>query len=323
MKFKTSAPARHYPIAPGGLDNRLQSVNLLQVGVGIHGTKGAEPAEIQDRSLLMNTLLPRTPRQGTVLTRNQHRKEAASASPSYETTSTADVSAEVKILQERLRHLTRVSLLAQEHERKRISRDLHDIVAQTLSGISFQLALIKKKVEAGACGLGSELMETEQYVRQSMQIVHQFARELRPPALDDLGLSAALNSLLDSFSERAGSQAERRFSGDFDQLDEAQQIVIFRVTQEALVNIERHAQATRIRVKLQVFCRKVVLTIRDNGKGFDVNQLAMDEGSQRLGLIGMREHLEMVEGGIQIKSTRGKGTLIKAQIPRSNFFKES
>jgi signal transduction histidine kinase len=218
-------------------------------------------------------------------------------------------------LQEQLRRLSRQIISAQEDERKKISRELHDVIAQTLTGINIRLATLKKEASVNTMGLDRNIARTQRLVEKSVEIVHQFARELRPAVLDDLGLIPALHSFVKLFSKRTHIHVHLKVFADVEQLSNNQRTILYRVAQEALTNVSRHAQASRVEVNIQKFADGVCMKINDNGKSFQVERVLNANGRKRLGLLGMRERLEMVGGRFDIESVVGKGTMIIAQIP--------
>jgi signal transduction histidine kinase len=218
-------------------------------------------------------------------------------------------------LQEQLRSLSRRLLSAQEEERKKISRELHDEIAQTLSGINVQLATLKQEAAVNVKGLQKKIVRAQRMVEKSVNIVHRFARELRPPMLDDLGLIPALHSFVKRFSNRTGVGVRLTVSTRLRQLDSVRRTVLYRVAQEALTNVSRHAQATRVDVSIRKLPGAICMEIKDNGKSFRVQRLLRMRGNNHLGLLGMRERVEMVGGSFGVASVKGRGTTIRAQIP--------
>ncbi|MGO8763989.1 MAG: sensor histidine kinase [Limisphaerales bacterium] len=218
-------------------------------------------------------------------------------------------------LQEQLRQLSRQTLMAQEEERREISRELHDVIAQTLTGINVRLAALAREAATNTKGLNRNIARTQRLVERSVDIVHQFARDLRPAVLDDLGLIPALHSFAKYFSKRTGILVHLKAFAEVEQLDMAKRTVLFRIAQEALTNVARHAQASRVEVNIQKLPDTIRMRIKDNGKSFQVNRILHGKGGKHLGLLGMRERLEMVGGHFSIESTPGKGTTVTAQIP--------
>jgi PAS domain S-box-containing protein len=221
-------------------------------------------------------------------------------------------------MQEQLRHLSRQVLQAQEEERKRISRELHDVIAQTLTGINIRLTALKKEAASSTKGLDRNIASTQRLVEKSVDIVHQFARELRPTVLDDLGLIPALHSFAKIFSQRTCIHVHLTAFAGVEQLDNNKRTVLYRVAQEALTNVARHAQASRVEVSLQKLHGAARMEIKDNGKSFPVKRVLHTQKGKRLGLLGMRERVEMVGGTFCIESAPGQGTTITAQIPFRN-----
>ena len=152
-------------------------------------------------------------------------------------------------MQEQLRLLSRQLLSAQEEERKKISRELHDDIAQTLTGINVRLAALKNEATLNTKGLERNIARTQRLVEQSVDIVHRFARELRPTVLDDLGLIPALHTFMKHFPGRTGVRVSLTAFAEVEQLNGDKRTVLFRVAQEALTNVARHAQASRVEVK--------------------------------------------------------------------------
>jgi signal transduction histidine kinase len=218
-------------------------------------------------------------------------------------------------LQEQLRRLSRQILSAQEDERKKISRELHDVIAQTLTGINVRLATLKKEAALNTKGLERNIARTQRMVEKSVNIVHQFARELRPAVLDDLGLIPALHSFMKHFTTRTGVRTRLTAFAGVEQLDAARRTILYRVAQEALNNVARHAQASQAEVKIQKSDGTICMKIKDDGKGFQAERLSHSKKNKRLGLLGMRERVEMVNGRFTVESTPGNGTTIHARVP--------
>jgi len=221
-------------------------------------------------------------------------------------------------MQEQLRNLSRQLLQAQEEERKQISRELHDEIAQTLTGINVHLASLKTEAMAKTKGLKNAISRTQRLVEKSVNIVHRFARDLRPTVLDDLGLIPALQFLMKDFTKRTGIHIRCTTFAGVEQLNSARRLVLYRVAQSALANVAQHAKASQIKVSIRKFQDTVHMEINDNGTGFDVERVLFAKRHQRLGLLGMRERVEMVGGSFSVESAPGQGTTIRAQIPPRN-----
>ena len=223
----------------------------------------------------------------------------------------------LKTSEQQLRQLSHEILLAQEAERKRISRELHDTVLQTLVGISVHLASLTPKPADNPTSLRRKIKETQRLVEKSLAMVHRFAVELRPTVLDDLGLIPALHTFMKDFMKRTGVRASLTAYAAVNQLPLDQSAVLYRVALEALNNVAIHAQASAVEVQIKKLPDWICLMITDDGKSFDVKRVLRTKGNGRLGLLGMRERLQMIGGKFSVKSTPGHGTTVTARIPVS------
>jgi len=180
-----------------------------------------------------------------------------------------------RLQQEQLRRLSRRIMSAQEEERKRISRELHDVIAQMLTGINVRLATLKIEASSNAGGLSKKISSTQRLVEKSVDIVHRFARELRPAVLDDLGLIPALHSFMKSYSKETGILISLKAFAGVEKLSSAKRTVLYRVAHEALANVTRHAQASQVEVNIQKLPNAVCMDISDNGKGFEPKRVLL------------------------------------------------
>lgn len=219
-------------------------------------------------------------------------------------------------LQEELRHLSHQLMSSQEEERKRISRELHDVVAQALTGIKVRLAALKTESAANSRDLVKRISTAQKLMEDSVAIVQEFARNLRPAALDDLGLISALRSYLRGVTERTGLRFSLSASAQMEKLESDKRTALFRIVQEAVTNIIRHANASDVKVSIRKQRGAVSMTIQDNGKGFEVEKIGASDVAKRLGLLGMRERVELVGGSLSVESTPGQGTTVRADVPR-------
>ncbi|MDD5260775.1 MAG: sensor histidine kinase [Methylacidiphilales bacterium] len=230
-------------------------------------------------------------------------------------------------LQQQLRGLSRQILAAQEEERKRISRELHDVIAQTLTGINVRLSALKKEASLNTKGLDRNIAHTQRLVEKSVDIVHRFARELRPAVLDDLGLIPALHSFVKIFSERTHLRVHLKIFAGIEQLDINKRTMLYRVALESLNNVSRHAKAGHVEVNIQKLRGIARMEIKDDGRSFHVERVMRSRGNKRLGLLGMRERVEMFGGTFCVESASGQGTTIRVEIPfahvRRNKLKKS
>lgn len=221
------------------------------------------------------------------------------------------------LMQENLRRLSNKILEVQEEERTRISRELHDEVGQALTAANVNLAVLMKDLPPEQEALRHKIDETRHRLEELMENVHRFARELRPPLLDDLGLAPALRSISKDFSERTGLHVHLNFADvrTVERLEMGHKTVIYRLVQESLNNIAKHAQAKSVQINLHKANGQVVLEIRDDGKGFSLNKRSSRQAPKRLGLLGMQERVRLVEGTFTLESNPGKGTCVRAEIP--------
>jgi len=218
-------------------------------------------------------------------------------------------------MQGRLRHLSHQVLYAQEEERKRISRELHDEITQSLVGVNVQLAALTREAASDPKGLQRNIARTQRLVEKSVARVHRFARRLRPTVLDDLGLIPALHAFLKEFATRTGIRPSLTVFAGVEQLDTDKRTVLFRVAQEALANVAKHSKASRVELSIEKQGGYVRMKLKDDGEAFQVERVSQEKGSKRLGLLGMRERLEMVGGGFEIESAPDRGTTVEARIP--------
>ena len=217
-------------------------------------------------------------------------------------------------MQEELRQLSRRLIAAQEEERRRISRDLHDVIVQTLTGINLQLAALKSQTTKTNRDLHKKIAVTQRLVEKSVEVVHRFARDLRPTLLDDLGLIPALKSHFKGFIEQSGIRVSLEAYAGLEKLRSETRTVLYRVVQEALVNVGKHSRASEVRVRFHEEGNAVCLEIEDNGCGFAMEGAGMGKGSKRLGLLGMKERVEMVGGSLAVESSPGQGTTVRIRI---------
>jgi two-component system, NarL family, sensor histidine kinase UhpB len=196
-------------------------------------------------------------------------------------------------------------LAAQEAERLGIARDLHDEVGQVLTGVLLQLGAIEAEGSAGNDSLG----EARGSVRRALEEVRRISRELRPEMLEELGLVSALTELTRTFARTSGVEVERRFGEALPQLAPATELAVYRIAQESLTNVARHANATRVEIALEAAASGVVLRVRDDGRGLDG---AREEHG---GLRSMRERAVLVGGALAVRDARGGGVEVRLEVP--------
>jgi two-component system sensor histidine kinase UhpB len=210
-------------------------------------------------------------------------------------------------LAEERRASGRRALIAQEQERLRIARGLHDEVGQTMTAVLLQLRRLGDRVPPA---LRDEVAEAQEAVRDGLDEVRRIARELRPETLDHLGLVSALEALATGFARRTGLEVERALDPDLPALDPDAELVVYRVAQESLTNVARHAGARRVRLSLERGEGSVVLRVADDGEG------APDGLVEGGGLRGMRERALMVGAALVVRpGAGGRGLEVRMEVP--------
>ncbi len=210
-----------------------------------------------------------------------------------------------------LRALTAYWQNAIEAERAHISREIHDEFGQSMTALKMDLAWLAKRLPKGDERV-ERIRGMSTLVDDSIALMRRIATELRPNLLDDLGLSAALKWQAQEFSRRSGIPCKLNAPKDDLALDPALNTTLFRIFQETLTNITRHAQATRVSVSLKQKEQTLVLTIRDNGRGITEGELT---NPHSLGLLGLRERAAQWEGETTLRGAAGKGTTVTVRIP--------
>lgn len=204
------------------------------------------------------------------------------------------------------------TLDAQEEERRRIARELHDETAQELTALLVRIRLASDGSREPATR--ERLAELRVAAARTLDGVRRIARELRPTILDDLGLTEAIRAYAQETVARGATRVEVRASGLPGRLSSTVELVLYRVAQEALSNVAKHAEATRVEVTVAHEADAVVATIADNGRGF-APLTAVAPTGRGLGLLGMRERLALVGGDLEIDSHPGAGTTVRATVP--------
>ncbi|MBP2078900.1 sensor histidine kinase [Oceanobacillus polygoni] len=201
---------------------------------------------------------------------------------------------------------------AQEDERRKISREIHDGPAQMLANILLRSEIVERTIRNGSMDEAiSEIKSVRKMVRSSLYEVRRIIYDLRPMALDDLGLVPTMKKYVDSISDYNNIPTEFSIIGEEKRLNSKYEVAFFRLMQESIQNAIKHSEASQIQVKLEIRRNSLTMVIKDNGKGFDVSK----KKDKSFGLIGMRERVEMLEGELHIQSSLGKGTAIIIKVP--------
>lgn len=244
----------------------------------------------------------------------QEANEALESRVQTRTAQLAATNEQVRAGQARLQALSQQLLTAQEAERRHIARELHDEIGQSLSALKINLQGIQRRADAAS--VATQIEDSVAIAERVLQQVRTLSLDLRPSLLDDMGLEIALNWYLHRLAERAGWNAHLEARLKDERMPAEIETVCFRVVQEALTNVMRHAQATQVQIKLYQSTEGLELVILDNGVGFDVSaarQRAAQGGS--LGLLGIPERVGLVGGRVSIFSTPGQGSEIRATFP--------
>ena len=204
------------------------------------------------------------------------------------------------------RESARHALIVQEDERRRIARELHDEVGQTLTGVMLQVEGLSATIPDA---LRPQLDELRETARHGTEEVRRIARRLRPEALEELGLQSAMAALATAFGEQARIPVERRLETGLP-LSQEQELVVYRVAQEALTNVARHALASRVELRLERCEEWTVLSVRDDGRGLGPEALSSSNG-----IRGMRERAMLIGAQLTVGAADGGGTEVRLQIP--------
>jgi signal transduction histidine kinase len=220
-----------------------------------------------------------------------------------------------RLLRERereLRSLTAHLQQVREEERKRMAREIHDVLGQTLTALRLDLDWLSQSLRPGEQTLTRKIADMSALVVSTIRSVRRIATELRPVVLDDLGLAAAIQWQAREFSERTGVDCRLRAPPDDDGLDPDAAATLFRIFQEALTNIARHARATLVETALRRDGEHLVLEVWDNGRGITD---AERENPDSLGVVSMRERAMLLGGSLEITGFAGRGTRLRVAVP--------
>ncbi len=219
-----------------------------------------------------------------------------------------------KMGQER-KYLSRI-IETQENERRRISRELHDEIGQALYAIQFNLEMVDKDLPHTTAAVRARLEEAKFLSSQTLATMRQLSLDLRPTMLDDLGLVPTLRWYIKNFSKRLDIDSDFEAVGLEEKLSPPIETAFYRIVQEALNNIAKHAQADRVEVSLLKRDSRIYASIQDNGKGFDLEKVLHPEAPERgFGIVGIQERVSLLGGRLEIQSRPGFGTLISVEIP--------
>jgi PAS domain S-box-containing protein len=213
---------------------------------------------------------------------------------------------------EQLRQLSAHVEAAREDERARLAREIHDELGGTLTGLKMDVAQLRR-TSAGRDPRAAQKLESfARAIDDAVQTVRRLASELRPPVLDDFGLLAAMEWQLREFEQRSGIACQWRSAVSEVVLSRDDATAVFRVFQESLTNVARHAEATQVTVAVETHAQALKLTISDNGRGIRPEEIV---GRGSLGLVGMRERVRLLAGELRIEGREGEGTTVEVSVP--------
>jgi len=224
---------------------------------------------------------------------------------------------ERRLADAKLKKLTQRVFDAQEEERGRVARELHDGISQILVGVRYALDTARRRLSAGDDRASDNLDTGIEHLSGAIQEVRRISRDLRPGVLDDLGLGPAIKALADDFGQRTGIKTEFNTVVFRNRLDDEAKIALYRVAQEALTNIERHSGAKRVQIDVRGHKRGATLRISDDGAGIEATNTP-SAPSSGLGLRNMQERIEQLEGTLRILSSK-TGTVIEANVPLTHM----
>lgn len=203
---------------------------------------------------------------------------------------------------------------AVEAERLRIARDLHDGPAQVLSNLVLEADILERLLDRDPALVKAEIQDFRNSVTNAVADVRRFMFDLRPDSLDDLGLLATLRRFTTEWQQRTGVTCRLNLTGEERRLPPKLEEALYRIVQEALTNVRRHAEAKVVEVALDIRADRLRLRIRDDGRGFDPNAPPPTEGPRRLGVVGMQERAASVGGVLSVRSQPGGGTEVDSEF---------
>jgi len=247
-----------------------------------------------------------------------HELAIANEELRLESTVRRQAEAQVRAARERLQKLSRRLVEIQEAERRQVARELHDEAGQVLTSLIFGLGQLEQETEH--VHLAAQIAELKQMTSGVLDSLHRLAMDLRPTILDHLGLAPALLQHVKATGARHGLSAQFKAVGlEEERLPAELETALYRIVQEALTNVVRHAQATRVDVLVERRGDQVVAVVEDNGQGFDAD-IARFAQQGHLGLVGMQERAEMLGGSLVVESDAGVGTTVAVEIPYGNSY---
>jgi signal transduction histidine kinase len=223
---------------------------------------------------------------------------------------------ELQLKEEMRTELLRQIISAQEDERRRVARELHDVTSQALATLAVRLETLTAPRGTNFKNAETQLEEIKSLLARTSKEVHELIYNLRPSLLDDLGLPAALRSCARNTFEGSGVEVHVEVAGQEKRLPPQVEIAVFRIVQEAIANIARHSRAESAYISLEFKDESIVIQVEDDGIGFDLTQVSTSgSGKECVGLLGMKERAELLGGTLTIDTKPGRGTRVAMEIP--------
>lgn len=208
---------------------------------------------------------------------------------------------------------------AQEEERKRVAREIHDGPAQSMANIVMRAEFCLKLLDINPAKVREELISLQQLVRLSLTDVRKIIFDLRPMVLDDLGLAPAIKRYLSEYNNQDETLIEFHSFGQQSRFDNSIEVALFRIIQEIVSNIRKHSMARNAIIKMEAINNKLTIFVKDDGIGFNFEEVMSDREHRGYGLVGMRERVQLLKGEMQINTSPGKGTTIRITVPIGNM----
>jgi PAS domain S-box-containing protein len=299
------------------LKSRTGSRQDVEVVANLYQEDGHTVIQCNIRDISIRKLAERTERRNVKLNQEIARRKIIENDLRAHRKEQSRILKQSRQQERQLRDLSHRIIHTQEEERKCISRELHDVIAQRLVGINVHLEVLSQNNPTIPESLRKKISKTQSLVEKSVEIIHHFARQLRPSMLDDLGLVPALQMHMTEFMAGSGIRVSLDACSRINQMSGSVRTALYRTVQEALTNVARHSKATHAAIRIDTHDNHIHMTITDNGVGFHVIDKTRSRKSSRLGLVGMRERIEMIGGTFEVDSMPGSPTTIRIVIPAS------
>jgi signal transduction histidine kinase len=253
--------------------------------------------------------------QVMIIEKPSNGKSGFIASIARDVSDTKEKESEIKKMNEQLRDLAASLQNIREEERSSIAREIHDDLGQQLTAIKIDVSWIAKKIQSADYEVRNKLNGIIPMINEAVKFIRKISTQLRPGILDDLGLIEALKWQTEEFRKRYEIAVDFVCNKDRLILDQRIATGLFRIFQEALTNIARHANATLVKISLSIIGKELVLCIQDNGRGFEMHEV---QAQKALGLFGMKERILMMGGHLEIRSASGEGVMLAINVLINN-----